>query len=380
MTPQSFKVTILGATNLGPYHLARYRTLVNSGIDLTIVQTPVKEFYRPWQFDEEKANFRLEQPYQELNGDTRWAPLLAVTERYLRAKQPNAVITTGYNGRFNWATALTCKRLGIPSILYLVGWERERKRRQWKELVKRFYCRRYIDAAIVTGVRAEAYAKKLGVAESRIWKVGNVIDNDHFSTSPPLPGSMDDLQQPYFLTVSRLSQEKNIPTLLDAFQRYRSAGGTWHLAIAGTGPDAERLRDSLPSSFNDYVHWLGWTDYITLPLLYRHASCFILPSTIEPWGLVVNEAMAAGLPIVISYQCGCYPELCHEGKNGFGFSPFDVERLTKLMCHIASLSEDGRNQLGRDSSIIIDRFSLDSWCSAFVQAINAIVDSNSNNA
>ncbi|MCA9957480.1 MAG: glycosyltransferase, partial [Anaerolineales bacterium] len=153
------KPIIFGATNLGPYHLARYSTLVESGVDLTVVQTPVAEFYRPWRFDKEKARFHVDQPYEVLNGDKRWRPLLKVTEDYLKSKQPSVVITTGYNSRFNWAAAVVCKRLGIPSIIYLVGWEHERKRQVWKELMKRLYCQRYIDAAIVTGVRAEAYAK-----------------------------------------------------------------------------------------------------------------------------------------------------------------------------------------------------------------------------
>lgn len=371
------KPIIFGATNLGPYHLARYSILADRGVDLTIVQAPVAEFYRPWRFDKEKARFHVEQPYEVLKGDKRWRTLLKVTEDYLKSKQPSVVITTGYNSRYNWAAAIVCKRMGIPSIIYLVGWEHERKRQFWKELIKRLYYQRYINAAIVTGVRAEAYAQKLGIKESKIWKVGNVVDNDHFSQVTPTENPTAFPPQPYFLTVSRLSQEKNIPTLLNAFRDYRLAGGTWHLAIAGTGPDAETLKESVAHAFNDYVHWMGWTDYEMLPALYANAACFVLPSTIEPWGLVVNEAMASGLPILISYQCGCYPDLCQEGQNGFGFSPLDAERLTELMRYFEFLSDEERNRLRHYSSSIISRFSLDNWCAAFIHAINVATDAPS---
>lgn len=367
------RVILFGATNLGPYHLSRYNTLADREIDLIIVQTPVKEFFRPWRFDKEEARFHIEQPYKDLDGDKkRWRSLLKVTENYLKTKQPSIVITTGYNSRYTWAATTICKRLGIPSVIYLVGWEHERKRQVWKELIKRLYFQRYIDAAIVTGVRAEAYARKLGVKEAKIWKVGNVIDNDHFSRVPLAENHAAVPPQPYFLTVSRLSPEKNIPTLLDAFRNYRLAGGTWHLAIAGTGPEAEVLKKSTPHACKEYVHWLGWTDYETLPSIYRNASCFILPSMIEPWGLVANEAMAAGLPVLISQNCGCVPELCWKGVNGYQFDPKNSIHLSELMLKMTALKDVKREAMGFASQSITGNFTLQNWSFAIQDCLDSL--------
>lgn len=368
------KVLLVTASNLGPYHLARYEYLAKK-VELTVIQTPVAEFHRPWQADFADISFTIDQPYADKDAPQSWRTLFRRTQSYLNVKQPDLLITVGYNRKYVWALTVTAHQLKIPAALYLVGWAEERQRSMLKEMVKRWYCRRYYNAAFVTGSRAAGYAEQLGIPADNVWRVGNVVDNNHFAQKGQSPEPLSGLGKSCFLTVTRLSDEKNIPVLLQAFAQYRSNGGLWHLAVAGTGPDEVALLASVPAALQEYVHWLGWVQYDALPGLYAHAGCFVLPSQIEPWGLVVNEAMAAGLPILISRQCGCYPELCVEGQNGFGFSPSDVGRLTELMHQVESLPEEERRRLGNRSSAIVAEYSLDSWRHAFVEAVNAITDS-----
>ena len=73
---------------------------------------------------------------------------------------------------------------------------------------------------------------------------------------------------------------------------------------------------------------------------FAHASCFVHASIQEQWGLVVNEAMAAGLPVMVSNRCGCFDELVVEGKTGFGFDPSKVSELANLMLKVGSSDFD----------------------------------------
>src|SRR5262249_59830905 len=110
--------------------------------------------------------------------------------------------------------------------------------------------------------------------------------------------------------------------------RYRAAAGTaaWKLVLLGEGEQRaklEGLRDAL--GLRNDVSMPGFKQYDELPAYYGLASAFVHTSTTEQWGLVVNEAMAAGLPVLVSERCGCGPDLVREGVNGFTFDPRQPE-------------------------------------------------------
>ena len=105
-----------------------------------------------------------------------------------------------------------------------------------------------------------------------------------------------------------------------------------------------------------------------MPIYYGLANAFIHASTTEQWGLVVNEAMAAGLPVLISERCGCAPDLVAPGFNGFLFDPEDVNSITDAMIEIADESHDPR-AMGRNSQEIVARWSL----ARFAEGLNGAV-------
>ena len=98
-------------------------------------------------------------------------------------------------------------------------------------------------------------------------------------------------------------------------------------------------------------------------------NAFIHASTTEQWGLVVNEAMAAGLPVLVSERCGCAPDLVAPGFNGFLFDPEDVNSITDAMIEIADGSHDPR-AMGRNSQEIVARWSL----ARFAEGLNGAVE------
>ena len=99
----------------------------------------------------------------------------------------------------------------------------------------------------------------------------------------------------------------------------------------------------------------GFKQYPDLPAYYGLAGAFIHPSRTEPWGLVVNEAMASGLPVLVSNRCGCARELVSHGDNGFQFDPTDVAAAAGYMMQIAhdhqqrlaAMGQASRNRIGQ---------------------------------
>jgi glycosyltransferase involved in cell wall biosynthesis len=115
---------------------------------------------------------------------------------------------------------------------------------------------------------------------------------------------------------------------------------------------------------------LGWVDYQQLPTLFRKAGAFVLPSTYEPWGLVLNEAMACGLPVLVSRHCGGYPELCRDGTNGLGFTPTSIASIVGALTDFSSLPRDRRLAMGAASRRMISSYSWTEWTSGVTAAIH----------
>jgi glycosyltransferase involved in cell wall biosynthesis len=104
--------------------------------------------------------------------------------------------------------------------------------------------------------------------------------------------------------------------------------------------------------------FLGFLQYDELPAYYGLAGAFVHGSHTEQWGLVVNEAMAVGLPVLVSRRCGCAYDLVQEGVNGFPFDPHDVDQLAHLLLRVAGDSAEA-TRLGAASRQIIRNWGLD---------------------
>ena len=114
----------------------------------------------------------------------------------------------------------------------------------------------------------------------------------------------------------------------------------------------------------------GFIQYRELPAYYALADAFVHVSVTEQWGLVVNEAMATGLPVIVSNRCGCVPDLVAEGKNGFTFDPASVKRLGQLMVDMSRLSERRLEEMGEESRRIVAGFTPTHFATAAQRAID----------
>lgn len=361
------------APNIGPYHIARFTAAAGAGLELALILLPVREYHRPWV--SEKASSGLD--VVDLSGLPNGAAgVESALDGNLQALQPHAIAVTGYALSSFRAAARWAKRHGVPSVLLSDSTRNDRRRFWARERMKRLLVARIFDAAFVSGLRAEAYVCSLGIPEDAVWRGVDVVDNEWFARACRRRSSVGRSasgRMPHFLSVTRLSPEKNLGMLIESYRLYRHSGGRWDLHIVGTGPDEADLKQSVPATISQHVRWVGWKQYEDMPDVYAEASCFVLASRSETWGLVVNEAMAAGLPVLLSRTCGCVPELCWRGINGYDFAPTNPGELARLFERMSSGQVD-RNAMGEASRRIIANFTPHTWACALRDCIQTTAE------
>lgn len=280
--------------------------------------------------------------------------------RRLNALQPKVVLVPGYYTLPGLASAVWASAHGACSVLMTETTAFDHKRSPLRELMKKTVLRLLFDWAITGGRAHVGYLEALGFPKNRIAGCYDVVDNDliQAGTGAARAHVSESVQPgPYFLFVGRLAKEKNVATLLRSWISYREQGGTWPLILAGDGQERAALEAIAKATpFASAVQFTGLKSLRELIPIYAAAGCFVLPSTCEPWGLVVNEAMAAGLPVLVSRRCGCREDLVIEGDNGFSFDPTDVAALTRHMRDVERLTPEERARMGQRSSEIISAY------------------------
>jgi len=136
--------------------------------------------------------------------------------------------------------------------------------------------------------------------------------------------------------VGRLVPVKAVEDLLAAFVNVAPDRQNWDLVIAGSGPLEGELKATVPQDLRHRVSWLGFVDHDSLPSAYHACHLFVLPSLKEPWGVVVTEALAAGLPVVASDAVGAAHELLRDGKGGAIFAASNVGDLVEKLRYATS--------------------------------------------
>nr|WP_228038008.1 glycosyltransferase family 4 protein [Nodosilinea sp. LEGE 06152] len=266
----------------------------------------------------------------------------------------------------------------IPVILLSDSQYCDRPRNPVLEAIKgQWICRR-CDAAFVAGASAACYLEKLGFPKHKIWRGYDVIDNHYFSKASHLVKQNKiyererlGLPERFFLYVGRFSQEKNLLRLLEAFGLYQNAHPSepLTLVLVGSGDQELVLKDKAKRLDLKNIVWPGFKQISELPAYYGLASAFILPSISEPWGLVINEAMACGLPILASSQCGAIFDLVFPGINGSVFNPWESQSINQSMTSFSHYSVSLQKDMGQASQRIIQDFSLESWAIALTDCI-----------
>jgi glycosyltransferase involved in cell wall biosynthesis len=347
--------------NFGPYHLARLRALRNFN-EVLALEFVARDPEYSW--DRKGTSDSI---YSLGTSDTPFNLSLQRMRSVLKDFEPDCVAVPGWGERLALHAALTARCYKWPAILMSDSWRAEDDPRNiLKEGIKARLLKLF-SAALVAGNAHKKYLTELGFPASRIVNGYDVVDNSHFMASSHRPAELlsdayQHLPREFFLCCARLIEKKNIGFLLKAYLRFKlnSAVASWHLVVAGDGKLRRTLEQQIVAlDLTENVHLLGHVPYQKLPALYGLARAFVLPSINDEWGLVVNEAMAAGLPVLVSRRAGA-AELVEEGKNGHTFDPCDLDQLVTLMVKIAK--SENLADMGRASREIIagwgpDRFS-----------------------
>jgi glycosyltransferase involved in cell wall biosynthesis len=296
--------------------------------------------------------------------------------------QPAVVCVSGWSLPGSLEALDWCLMSRTAAVLMSESTAEDAPRRFWREAVKKRIIR-LCGAALVGGSRHRDYLVTLGLPPHRIFTGYDVVDNRHFWVGAH-EARRDEgrwrahlgVPQQYFLASARFEEKKNLFRLLQAYAAYRNGapGARWGLVLLGDGALRERLEELRGElGLDGSVVMPGFRAYTELPVFYGLASAFIHASTVEQWGLVVNEAMAAGLPVIVSDRCGCAPDLVEPGRNGFLFDPYDVTALARLMHKVAS-GECNLETMGSSSREIIRRWSPDTFAEGLRKAVEAALD------
>jgi glycosyltransferase involved in cell wall biosynthesis len=206
----------------------------------------------------------------------------------------------------------------------------------------------------VSGKRAaEHFEGRLALPARKIKKGYSVVDNAYFEQARPLRKQENDLQK-RILCVARFSPEKNLKSLLVAFSNSGLSKNGWQLRVVGGGPQKEELK-TLAKDIQG-VELQDWVSHLELPKLYSQASLFVLPSIFEPWGLVVNEAISAGLFCICSDSVGAVPDLINR-NSGLVYETEGVQSLTESLISGVQWAEGQ----GRKVDTLIDPYTLVDW-------------------
>ena len=287
-----------------------------------------------------------------------------------------AVLVPGYYTLPAITAALWAKSHDRLSILMTESTAADHRRAWWKEQIKSLLLRALFDRAVSGGSSHRRYLAQLRFPGELVAGCYDVVDNEGIARltknfrSDRTPEDFSLPEMPYFLYVGRLAAEKNVGLLLSAWLAYRREGGTWPLVLVGDGPARAELEClAATEQFGTEITFAGHRRSDELIPFYAFAGCFVLPSTQEPWGLVVNEAMAAHLPVLVSTSCGCAEDLVLQSCNGFHFDPLVSAELQDLMFRMSALSLSARIQMGETSAQRIESYSPQGFGSAIASLL-----------
>ncbi len=332
---------------IAPYRIPVFNALAaREGIDLHVIfLSETDASLRQWCVYKDEIHFSYEVLPAWRRRLGHYSFLLNRGVRAALSKfVPQAVVCGGYNYLASWQAARWAKYKKVPLLLWSES-TRNDLRHEFR-IVERTKGRfvGLCSAFLAAGTSSREYLTRLGAPEETVFIAPNAVDNALYAAQAHHARAQADevrsrlkLPQRYFLFVGRLVREKGIFELLDAYSRLadseRSQVG---LVIAGDGILRSALEQRASVISPGCVRFTGFAQREQLAELYALAEALVFPTQSDPWGLVTNEAMACGLPIIASEVAGCVADLVKDGDNGFVVRPGDVAQLTIAMGKILS--------------------------------------------
>jgi len=346
-----YKILNLEGNNLLVIHIAK-SNLNRKGIgdyDSSIHKYPHKILY-----DGFYEHFRLSDEIMILNKE-------------LISYKPDILIVSGLSDVGILSAIVINKILKSKNIVVSDTTYVDRKRFKYKEILKSKILKLF-DGAFCVGTAQKEYMLKLGMKEENIfiasyYAVDNEFIYDKYIKSYESRLSIkriSKLKENNFIYSGRMLESKNPALLIRAFNSIKQReerSKSWGIIIVGDGPQKDELKALVKKlDLEKDVFFAGGKSWREVPEYYAIGDVLVLPSISEAWGLVVNEAMVCGLPVIVSKRAGSYWDLVKEGENGFGFDPYNREELEQIMLKFIKTEVD-RKKMGEISKKIIEDYS-----------------------
>jgi glycosyltransferase involved in cell wall biosynthesis len=363
----------------GPYHAARLHaaaeTLTRRGVDIHAIEIAGKESSYDWEAVETTAALHRRTLFPaEDYSRLKPADIRRRVRATLEQTRPDVVAVNGWAFPESHAAIAWCRRNHRALVVMAESNPWRHRQRVHQEWVKRWLLRQ-CDAALVGGSLHRRYLVSLGMPAERIFLGYDIVDSEHFAREvrrcreERAAGN-----RPYLLSVVRFVWQKNLVHAMRAYADYcRCAGDeAWEWVLCGDGP----LKDEIIATrrelgLDDRVHLTGFVQLDDLPRLYADAGALWLPSISETWGLVVNEAMAGGLPVLVSQKAGCSADLVDEGRNGWTFDPTSTAEMSDVLLRLHRCEDARRAEMGRHSERIIAHWGPDRFGDGLSRASQA---------
>jgi N-acetylglucosaminyldiphosphoundecaprenol N-acetyl-beta-D-mannosaminyltransferase len=363
-----------------PYRLPVYTELAQRVEKLTILLSTPMEPNRQWQAQWGTLDVRVQRTWTARRrwrhsagfSDTLHVHVPLDTVRQLRALRPDIILSAelGFRSLFSGIYARYFNP--TPLVLWLtLSDHTEQGRGRLRQALRRWLLRR-ADTVVVNGGSGRRYIERFGFDGRRIFHVPYTALPDIFEQLP-LTRPAESAHR--LLYVGQLIERKGLVPFVQALASW-AASHTHRFVefdLAGSGPvrgEIEALR--LPENLS--LNWLGDCDYATLAQAYASAGIFAFPTLADEWGLVVNEAMSAGLPVLGSLYSQAVEELCREGVNGWTFHPDRSTEMLEAIDRAMSMSPaelDGLRASARGSAEpLTPRYAIDSLMPALEAALD----------
>jgi 1,2-diacylglycerol 3-alpha-glucosyltransferase len=332
------KVVILTEI-IAPYRIPVFNALAGHlDVDLHVIfLAETDDILRKWRVYKNEIHFSYEVlPSWRWRAGKRNLLLNRRLKSALQAANPQTIVCGGYNYPASWAALWWARRQNVRFILWIESnLHDQRAATPGIEWLKRYFMSS-CDAFVVPGKSSSAYVRTFGVREQVIFTAQNAVDNTFFSAQAEKvrrdPASFREkfgLPPRFILFVGRFVPEKGVFDLVDAYAKLSDkVRSEVAVVFAGDGVCAEELAARAKGISPGAVCFQGFVQREDLAGMYALAEMLVLPTHSDPWGLVVNEAMASGLPIVVTNVAGCSDDLVEDGWNGYVVPTHDAQKLS----------------------------------------------------
>jgi glycosyltransferase involved in cell wall biosynthesis len=362
--------------NFGPYHVARLRAAAEV-CELLAVEFGASSDEYAWNREQAagltSVTLNPTGPVSRMSDESFCKAL----GKALWDFQPEVVFVPGWGSRSALFSLQWCLQNRVPAVVMSESTAWDAPRSRFSEWVKGRLLTLF-SSAFAGGHSHVRYLVELGYPLGRIFTGYDAVDNDFFSREGELCRQSPHAR-PSFLASARFVPKKNLPFLISAYAGYREKSVSsglipWNLILLGDGPGRPELEAlAYEEGIAESLRMPGFVQYPDLPRWYAGASCFVHASRIEPWGLVVNEAMASGLPVIVSRTSGCAADLVREGVNGWTFDPRDAFSLAELMLNMTS-SPDLVCSLGAAGRAIISEWGPERFAAGVLASAEAAIE------